>query len=147
MKILSSAKTGNLNLSNDLQIELSLINSGLIITEADGSVIFIIKDSTEMINSLSGLKSLSINFTSIDRPEFPTINTVLKLKTDRDLSVKYDYFFNSDSEYELNLLQTLLNQNDIKICFFTDIPENTVTIGLERTEIDQLDNCIRDIKI
>ncbi|MGI9534220.1 MAG: hypothetical protein ACR2NW_04665 [Thermodesulfobacteriota bacterium] len=147
MKIISSAKTENLILSNDLQIELSLINAGLIITEPESSVIFIIKDSSEKINSLSNLKSVRLNFTSIKRPEFPTINIELKLKTDRDLSVKYDYFFNADSEYELNLLESILNQNVIKIYFFTDIPENTVTVGMERSEIEQLDNCLGDIKI
>ena len=145
MKIISSVKSKNPNFSNDLQIELSLIKSGLVITEAGNSVIFIIKDSDQIIKGLANLKSAFLNFTTIDRLEFPTINTRLKLKTDENISVKYDYFFNSDSEYELNLLQSILNQNYISLYFLTDITEKRVKVEMEKSEIDQLENCLREI--
>jgi len=145
MKIISSTNFPDFNPSNDLQIELSLINSGLIVTEADNSVIFIIKDSPEMIEGLGNLKSLLLKFTPIDKPEFPTINAKLKLKTEKNLSVKYDYFFNSESEYELNLLQSILNQNQIKLYYLTDIAEKCVKIEMEMSESGQLKNCLGNI--
>ena len=145
MKIISATDPEFLNLSNDLQIELSLISSGLIIADIESSVIFIIKDTAEMIKGFYDLKSVSLNFTSIPRPEFPTVNCDLRLKNEKDLSVKYEYFFNSDSEYELNLLKALLNQNVINLYFFADIPEKCVTIEMEVPEIKQLKKCLSEI--
>ena len=145
MKIISATNPDDLTPSNDLEIELSIIDSGLIITEVENKVIFIIKDSATMIRGFTNLKSASLNFTSIPRPEFPAISAELKLKTDRGLSVKYDYFFTVESEYELNLLRTIINQNEINLYLLTDIPEKCVKIEIERHEIDQLENCLREI--
>ena len=145
MKIISETDSEFLNLSNDLQIELSLISSGLIITDDENSVIFIIKDSAEMIKGFNDLKSVSLNFTSIPRPEFPTVNCDLRLKSEKDLSVKYEYFFNSESEYELNLLKAILNQKLINLYFITDIPEKCVKIEMEEPEVNQLEDCLNEI--
>ena len=145
MKIISSTNSPDFIPSNDLQLELSLISSGLIVTEVENSVIFIIKDSNAMVRGISNIRSLLLNFTSIPRPEFPTVNAELKLKSEKGLSVKYDYFFNSESEYELNLLNTILNQNVRDLYFLTDIPEKCVRIEMESSEVSQLAECLEEI--
>lgn len=133
-------------LPNELEIELSLIDSGMIISEINGNVVFIIKDSVEMTSSLTGIKSLSLNFTYIDRPEFPSVNTELKLKTAKNLSVKYDYFFNYESEYEMKLLTLILNQREISLFLFSDILIKQIALELERDEILKLSGILDEFK-
>ena len=98
-----------------------------------------------MVSSITKIDSLSLKFTSIPRPEFPTVSSELKLKSESGLSVKYDYFFNCESEYELNLLNAILNQNEIELYFLTDIPEKCVKIKMESSEISNLEECLGQI--
>lgn len=93
MKIISPARSENYDISNELEIELSVIESGLVVAKVESSIAFIIKDSGKMVERLSGLRSALLNFKRISRPEFPTINVELRLKTVCGLSVKYGYFF------------------------------------------------------
>ena len=133
-------------LPNELEIELSLIESGMIISEINDNVVFIIKDSVEMTSSLTGIKSLNLNFTYIDRPEFPSVNTELKLKTAKNLSIKYDYFFNYESEYEMNLLTLILNQREISLFLFSDILIKKIALDLEEDEILKLSGILDEFK-
>jgi len=133
-------------LSNELEIELSLIDSGMIISEINGDIVFILKDSVEMTSALTGIKSLSLNFTYIDRPEFPSVSTELKLKTSKNLSVKYDYFFNYESEYEMDILTLILNQREISLFLFSDILIKQIALELEEDEILQLSDILDEFK-
>ena len=133
-------------LSNELEIELSLIDSGMIISEINGDIVIILKDSVEMTSALTGIKSLSLNFTYIDRPEFPSVSTELKLKTSKNLSVKYDYFFNYESEYEMYILTLILNQREISLFLFSDILIKQIALELEEDEILQLSDILDEFK-
>jgi len=133
-------------LSNELEIELSLIDSGMIISEINGDIVIILKDSVEMTSALTGIKSLSLNFTYIDRPEFPSVSTELKLKTSKNLSVKYDYFFNYESEYEMDILTLILNQREIFLFLFSDILIKQIALELEEDEILQLSDILDEFK-
>ncbi len=133
-------------LSNELEIELSLIDSGMIISEINGDIVIILKDSVEMTSALTGIKSLSLNFTYIDRPEFPSVSTELKLKTSKNLSVKYDYFFNYESEYEMDILTLILNQREISLFLFSDILIKQIALELEEDEILQLSDILDEFK-
>jgi len=142
MEIISPIRSNTLNFSNELQIELSVIESGLIVTKVGNSVVFIIKDSEQMMEKLNDFDCLLLNFTKIPRPEFPAINAELKLKTIGELFLKYNYFFNPESEYELSLLHSILNQININLYFLTDNSELCIRTKMERTEIEQLRNCL-----
>lgn len=144
MKIISPIKSNTLDLPNELQIELSVIESGLIVAEVESSVVFVIKDPEQTIENLSDLHSVLLNFTKIVRPEFPTINVELKLQTTGGISLKYDYFFNSDSEYELNLLHSALYQTHINLYFLSGTSELCIKAEMEGTETEQLRNCLQE---
>ncbi len=145
MKIIKNTEKYS-RLSNELEIELSLIDSGMIISEINGDIVIILKDSVEMTSALTGIKSLSLNFTYIDRPEFPSVNTELKLKTSKNLSVKYDYFFNYESEYEMDILTLILNQREISLFLFSDILIKQIALELEEDEILQLSDILDEFK-
>ena len=132
-------------LSGEHEIELSLIDSGIVFTEIDDSIAIIIKDTAEMIASLSELKSVNLKFTYIDRPEFPAVNSELRLKTAKDLSVKYDYFINSESEYEMNLLDCILNQKVISLFLFSDIVIKHYGMEFEEDESSQLSGILNEV--
>ncbi len=142
MEIISPFSSHTLDFSNELRIELSVIESGLIVTKAGDSVVLIIKDSEQMTEKLNDLDCALLNFTKIPRPEFPTINAGLELKTTGELSFKYDYFFNPESEYELSLLHSILDQVHIDLYFLTGTSELCLRTKMERTEIEQLKNCL-----
>ena len=137
MKIISSNNESFL-MTPELEIELSVIDSGIIFTEIEGKMVIIIKDSEKMVSSLSAPSSIKIIFTYIDRPEFPAVNSDIRVKTEKGLSVKYDYFINAESEYELNLLNEILNQKEISLFLFSDIVVEQIITELSEDESTQL---------
>ena len=137
MKIISSNNESFL-MTPELEIELSVIDSGIIFTEIEGKIAIIVKDSEKMVSSLSPPSSIKIIFTYIDRPEFPAVNSDIRVKNEKGLSVKYDYFINAESEYELNLLNEILNQKEISLFLFSDIVVVQIITELSEDESTQL---------
>jgi len=135
MKIIQK-ETNNYQLPAELEIELSVIDSGMIITTINDEIAIILKDSKKMTSSLSELISVNLKFTYINRPEFPAVNSELRLKTSKGLSVKYDYFFNFESEFEMNLLSEILNQKVISLFLYSDIVVKH--FGIELGDEDKL---------
>jgi len=129
----------------ELEIELSIIDSGMIITNINDEIVIILKDSEKMISSLVELISVNFKFTYIDRPEFPAVNSDLRLRTDKGLSVKYDYFFNFESETDMNLLNEILNLNVISLLLFSDIVVKQFGIELEEDDRIHLSGILEEV--
>ena len=111
-----------------------MIQSGMVFTELEDKIILILKETAEMVSALITVNSAKMDFEYIDRPEFPSIGADLRMKTVKGLSVKYSYFFNSEAEYELNLLEKILNQREVYLCFFSDILTMSCILQLEEHE-------------
>lgn len=144
MKIVQK-ETSNYQFPAELEIELSIIDSGIIFTAIDDEVDIILKDNPEMISSLSELVSVNLKFTYIDRPEFPAVNSELRLKTAKGLSVKYDYFFNFESEFEMNLLNEIMNQKVISLFLFSDIVVKHFGIEFEEEDVHHLSGILNEV--
>jgi len=144
MKIIQK-ETNNYQLPAELEIELSIIDSGMIVTNINDEIVIILKDSKKMTSSLSELISVNLKFTYIDRPEFPAVNSELRLKTSKELSVKYDYFFNFESEFEMNLLNEILNQKVISLLLFSDIVVKSFGIELEEEDKLHLSGVLKEV--
>lgn len=144
MKIIQK-ESGIHQLPAELEIELSVIDSGIIITSIDNEIDIILKDSDEMTSSLSELTAANLKFTYIDRPEFPSVNSELRLKTAKGLSVKYDYFFNCESDFELNLLNEIQNQKVISLFLFSDIVVKHFGIKLEDKDVQHLSGILNEV--
>ncbi len=144
MKIIQK-EPNNYQLPAELEIELSIIDSGMIITNINDEIVIILKDSKKMTSSLSELISVNLKFTYIDRPEFPAVNSELRLKTSKELSVKYDYFFNFESEFEMNLLSEILNQKVISLLLFSDIVVKHLGIELEEEDKLHLSGILKEV--
>jgi len=144
MKIIQN-ETNNYQLPAELEIELSIIDSGIIFTNINGEIVIILKDSSEMTTSLSELITAKLKFTYIDRPEFPAVNSELRLKTSKELSVKYDYFFNFESEYEMKLLNDIFNKKVISLFLFSDIVVRHFEIELEDEDMLHLSDILNNV--
>ena len=144
MKIIQK-KTNNYQLPAELEIELSIIDSGIIFTYINEEIVIIIKDSDNMISSLSDLKSVNLKLEYIDRPEFPAVGSELRLKSSKELSVKYEYFFNIESEHEMNLLNDILNQKEIYLFLFSDIVIKEFKIVLEDDDLQHLSGILNEV--
>lgn len=144
MKIIQK-EINNYQLPSELEIELSIIDSGMIFTNINDEIAIIIKDSSEMTSSLSELMSVNLKFNYIDRPEFPAVNSELRLKTFKELSVKYDYFFNFESEFDMNLLNEIFNQKVIYLFLFSDIVVKHFLIELEDEDILHLSGILINV--
>ena len=147
MKVQNAQQDAVLSLDDDVNMELSLIESGFIIINLHEKVVFIIKDSVNMIKGLIELDSIKISFDPIIRPEFPALNTELRIKSQKGLSVKYDYFFNLESEYEINHLGLLRNQGIIDLYLFDQCVKKHYITSLTDGEKKQLEDCIEIIKV
>ena len=144
MKILQK-ESDNYQLPSEIEIELSVIDSGMIFTDIDDENVIILKDSAKMISSLSDLNSLSLKFEFIDRPEFPAVGSELRLKTSRGLSVKYDYFFNFESESEMDLLNEIYNKKLISLFLFSDILVKQFVLELEDEDMIHLSGILKNV--
>ena len=144
MKIIQK-KTNNYQLPAELEIELSIIDSGIIFTYINEEIVIIIKDSDNMISSLSDLKSVNLKLEYIDRPEFPAVGSELRLKSSKELSVKYEYFFNIESEHEMNLFNDILNQKEIYLFLFSDIVIKEFKIVLEDDDLQHLSGILNEV--
>lgn len=102
-------------LSNDVEIALSQIESGCLTTILCDKNVIIIKENN--FSFFDKIQNIDISFEHIDRPEFPTIAMHLKIRTKDNLKLKYEYFFLTEAEDEINYLNQIVNNESIYVLF------------------------------
>ena len=145
MSTIISNESKQIEISSDLNLSLSLIDSGCILFEEADEAVFLIKDSEAIVDTFSELISLKIAVKAIIRPEFPTILLEIKLKNKKNVSFKYDYFLSTESIEELNLLEKLNNQSQVELFFYDSCLRNGITFMLDKNENLQLEKAINEI--
>ena len=108
----------SIELPFDTEISLSMIESGCIFVLLDQKAVLIIKSTSEKIKELNNINGISLNFELIERPEFPSVGMHLTIKTVSNNEFNFDYFFNTDSHQELDLLQKLKQQDHFDMLLF-----------------------------
>lgn len=134
-----------IEVSNELNLALSLIDSGCILFEEADKAVFLIKDSETIIDTFSELKSLRLDTKAIIRPEFPTILVEIMLRNKKNVSFKYDYFLSTESEEELILIEKLNNQIQVELFFFDSFIRNGIKFILDKNENLQLKKALNEI--
>lgn len=129
----------------DLKLSLSLIESGFFPFEKEGNVVFLIKDSSAKIKSLTSSVQLKLKIQPIIRPEFPTVSTEIMIKNSKGVSFKYDYFSSIESQEEMNLLSKLVNQTEIELFFFDKEIIDGIVFKLDKNESRQLEDALNEI--
>jgi len=138
----SSQTLEDMELPFDTEISLSLIESGCIFVSLNNTAALIIKSPLEEIKLLKNINKLTFNFELIERPEFPSLGMHIEIKTVSNTSFKFEYFFNTESMGEIDLLKKLNGQNHFDILFFNTKIEYSKTIELTKEDKSQLNSLI-----
>jgi len=78
----------------------------------------IIISSREELLQLNNINKITLNFELIERPEFPSIAMHIDINTVSNNPFKFDYFFNTESPQELELLKKLTHQDHFDMLLY-----------------------------
>jgi len=95
-----------------------MIESGCFFISLNQMATLIIKSSREEINLLNNINGITFNFELIERPEFPSLGMHIEINTVSNRSFEFDYFFNTESHEEIELLKKLKHQNHFDILLY-----------------------------
>lgn len=108
----------DIELPFDTEISLSMIESGcLFISLNQMAALFIISPREELLK-LNNINKITFNFELIERPEFPSIGMHIDIGTVSNNPFKFDYFFNTESPQELELLRKLTVQDHFDMMLY-----------------------------
>lgn len=110
----------SLEIPIDTEISLSMIESGCMFISLNQMTTLIIKGSAEEIRQLNNINNISFNFELIERPEFPSLGMHLEINTVSNKSFNFDYFFNTESHEDIDLLQKLSHQDHFDTLLFEE---------------------------
>ena len=102
----------------DTEISLSMIDSGCVFVSLNDLASLIVVCSQDDINALKNINLITINFELIERPEFPSLGMHIEINTAANKQFRFDYFFNTESPTELDLLNKLGEQNYFDMHFY-----------------------------
>jgi len=133
------------DLNREQGLSLSQIESGCVIYEISEEICLILKDSCDRIRSLESLKGARLKFSPAMKLEFPNINMEMMLKTDNGLSVKYEYFFMTESEYDISLLDKIRQSGWLNSYLFDPESWFKFKFILNYKEIESVNTSFRDM--
>lgn len=111
-------ETSEIEFSTELNTTLTFIESGFLPTSSDGKTVFIFKGSQDEIDSFKETDQIIFDFQCIKRLEFPSVRMSFELKDRSNKTYRFDYFFNIESDEEMELLERLEDQDYFEIILF-----------------------------
>ncbi len=129
-------------LPSDIEIALSMIESGCIFVPLDQKAALIIVSNSDDIRNLKNINNVTMSFELIERPEFPSLGMHIEANTASNTTYNFDYFFNTDSPGELDLLKKLREQKYFDIHFYTTEVVHSKKIGLGAGDKSELNSLI-----
>ena len=114
----SESKIDDIELPFDMEISLSMIESGCLFVSLNQMATLIIISSREELLQLNNINKIPVPFELIARPEFPSVGMHIDINTVSNNPFKFDYFFNTESPEELELLKKLTIQNQFDMLLY-----------------------------
>jgi hypothetical protein len=130
-----------LQLNSELEISLSLIESGCIATSINNETHFIFKHSEDVIESLRSIEKITFELECLKRPEFPTIVMLFCLEGTNNLH-RFEYSFAIESEQDMKLLEKLLEQDHFCIYFFDTRIQYSKMVSLNDIDAENIKSII-----
>jgi hypothetical protein len=130
-------------LNSELEISLSLIESGCIATSINNETLFIFKHSHDLIESLRRVEKITFELECLERPEFPTIVMLFCLEGTNDL-YRFEYSFAIGSEQDMELLEKLLEQDHFYIYFFDTRIQYSKMVSLNKNDAEDIKSIISE---
>ncbi|MGB7292725.1 MAG: hypothetical protein WBD99_11175 [Thermodesulfobacteriota bacterium] len=128
-------------LNPELEISLSLIESGCITASVNDETLFIFKHSQDVIESLRGIEKITFELESLKRPEFPTIVMLFCLEGNHN-HYQFEYSFAIGSEQDMELLKKLLEQDHFCIYFFDTKIRYSKMVSLNNNDAEYIKSII-----
>ena len=145
--IFSTSQTAYETLEQDteLQIALSQILYGCIPHATEEECLMIFKESPEKIAILADIRKISTRFFTVEKEEFPSVAMEIRIATGKDLRLKYEYFFLTESSEETFFLSTLVKSGKYSLVFLCDETHQSVTAEMTEAEMEPLNEAVSSI--
>jgi 3-oxoacyl-[acyl-carrier-protein] synthase III len=129
-------------LNSELEISLSLIESGCLATSVNNQTVFIFKHSREIIESLRGVEKIAFELKCLKRPEFPTIVMLFYLEGNNNNLYQFEYSFAIEAEQEMELFKKLLEHDHFYIYFFDTRIQYSKMVSLNNNDAKNIKSII-----
>lgn len=146
-RIFSAPQTAYDALEQDmeLQIALSQILYGCVPHATDEECLMIFKEKPEKIAAIADTRKISTRFFAVEKEEFPSVAMEIRITTGKDLRLKYEYFFLTESSEEALFLTTLMKSGKYFLIFLCDEAHHAVTVQMTEAEIEPLNEAVSSI--
>ena len=146
-RIFSAPQTAYDTLEQDteLQIALSQILYGCVPHATDEVCLMIFKEKPEKIAAIADTRKISTRFFTVEKEEFPAVAMEIRITTGRDLKLKYEYFFLTESSEETFFLSTLAKLGEYCLIFLCDETHHSVMAGMTEAEMKPLNEAVSSI--
>ncbi|MER3447469.1 MAG: hypothetical protein C4291_11805 [Candidatus Dadabacteria bacterium] len=104
-----------IELPPEINLSLSFIETGCLVTLIDGKVTFVFKGTQTEIELLRDAKQIIFGFEYIRRPEFPSVRMYFESRDRENKPYQFDYLFGIESDEEMELLVRLKDQDSFNI--------------------------------
>ena len=146
-RIFSAPQTAYDTLEQDteLQIALSQILYGCVPHATNEVCLMIFKEKPEKIAAIADTRKISTRFFTVEKEEFPSVAMEIRITTGRDLRLKYEYFFLTESSEETFFLSTLARLGGYCLIFLCDEALHAVTAQMTEAEMEPLNEAVSSI--
>ena len=105
----------------------------------------IFKESPEKVAALVDIRKISTRFFTVEKEEFPSVAMEIRIATGKDLRLKYEYFFLTESSEETFFLSTLVKLRKCSLIFLCDDTHQSVTAEMTEAEMESLSEAFSSI--
>lgn len=132
-------------LSRDTELTISRVDSGCLVYYISGEIHLIIKDTEQMISSMSTMEDVKLRFSPILKSEFPSTHMNIILKNKKELSRRYEYFFMVESETDSETLLVLKDLKRLILHLFDNRNRRSFHIQLDDRESESIETVSEEI--
>jgi hypothetical protein len=135
-----------ITLDPELELTLSLIESGCLATTLENKTSFILKGDQRLIDSLKDTETEKIRFDleCIKRKEFPSVVIHFDLLSKARLLYRFEYFFGIESSEEIKLLKNLKEQDHFDIYFLDSKIEYSKRVSITTEEKEKIGTVLEE---
>ena len=105
----------------------------------------IFKEKPEKIAAIADTRKISTRFFTVEKEEFPSVAMEIRVTTGRELRLKYEYFFLTESSEETFFLSTLAKLGEYCLIFLCDETHHAVTAQMSEAEMEPLNKAVSSI--
>ncbi len=135
-------KTTRIELSHEIKMTLSFIESGCLATSLNNMTVFVFKGSHNEIESINKTSQIFFGLECIKRPEFPSVRMYFDLRDKSNKPYPFDYFFNIESDEDMKLLGKLLEQDYFDILFFDSRIAHSRRIEIAKKDKEKIEKVL-----